>query len=90
MSRKVHYLDLEGMALNGLIRKSIMQDCSDSKIRKSKIIVETVSGESIETDCIEYERLVRVWIVIKHYEKWNKNLVEKVSEEILKREEIDT
>lgn len=76
MNRKIHYLDLEGLAINGMLKKAEMIDCSvRDKVRRSRIVAETVSGEVVETDCIDYERIVRVWIVVKHYEKWGRDIV---------------
>ncbi|MEZ0289655.1 MAG: hypothetical protein ABWJ42_01010 [Sulfolobales archaeon] len=91
MNRKIHYLDLEGLAINGLLTQSILEDCENVRgVRKSKIIAETLSGERIETDCIEYERLVRIWIILKQYEKWSRDFIERVSEEILEKEETES
>ncbi|MEM4969967.1 MAG: hypothetical protein QXE01_01800 [Sulfolobales archaeon] len=77
MARKVHYLDLLGLAINGLLRSVKMESCSDagSKIQKSKIIGVTRDNELIETECIEYHRIVRTWIIIKHYDRWGKYMV---------------
>jgi len=76
-ARKVHYLDLLGLAINGLLRSAKMESCTDpsSKIQKSKIVGVTHQGETIETECIEYHRIVRTWIIIKHYDKWGKYMV---------------
>jgi len=76
-SKNVHYLDLLGLAINGLLRSAKMESCTDpsSKIQKSKIVGITHQGEAIETECIEYHRIVRTWIIIKHYDKWGKYMV---------------
>ncbi len=77
IARRVHYLDLLGLAINGLLKSVKMESCTDvgSKIQKSKIIGVTQQNEIIETECIEYHRIVRTWIIIKHYEKWGKYMV---------------
>ena len=77
MREKIHYLDLEGLAINGLIEKVSLEDCSrDSKLRKSKILAVTKDGREVETECIDYNRIVRIWIVIKQYEKWGRQINE--------------
>lgn len=75
--KRVHYLDILGLAINNLLKSVKMENCSGpgSKIQKSKIIGVTNQGEIIETDCIEYHRIVRTWIIIKHYEKWGKYMI---------------
>ena len=76
-TKKIHYLDMLGLAINGLLKSVKMENCTNknSKIQKSKIIGITNQGEELETDCIEYQRIVRTWIIIKHYEKWSKYIV---------------
>ncbi|MGC9147985.1 MAG: hypothetical protein ACP5GI_00855 [Sulfolobales archaeon] len=82
MREKVHYLDLEGLAINGLIEKVSLEDCNrDNKIRKSKILAVTKDGREIETECIDYSRIVRIWIIVKQYEKWGKQISEGESAE---------
>ncbi|NAZ13320.1 MAG: hypothetical protein GU359_04105 [Desulfurococcales archaeon] len=90
-SQKVHYLDIEGLAINGLLRKADLIDCEiKPKIRRSKIIVETFDGKIFETECIDYERIVRIWIVIKHYEKWGRDIVIKgLEEKPVKEEDLE-
>jgi len=74
---RIHYLDLEGLAINGLIEKASLEDCGlNKKVRKSKISAVTRDGRKIETECIDYSRIVRVWIIIKQYEKWGKQILE--------------
>lgn len=54
-----------------------MESCTskEAKVQKSKIVGITTDGEEIETECIEYHRIVRTWIIIKHYEKWSKHMI---------------
>lgn len=75
--RRVHYLDLLGLAINGLLKSVKMESCTDpgSKVQLSKIIGVTQQNDVIETECIEYHRIVRTWIIIKHYDKWGKYMV---------------
>ncbi len=75
--RKTHYLDILGLAINGLLKTVKIESCTDreAKIQKSKIVGTTNQGEELETECIDYQRIVRTWIIIKHYEKWGKYMV---------------
>lgn len=88
--RKVHYLDILGLAINGLLKAVKMESCTDgeAKIQKSKIIGTTNQGEELETECIDYHRMVRTWIIIKHYEKWGKYMVIEGAE--IKTADFDT
>ncbi len=76
-AKKIHYLDMLGLAINGLLKTVKMESCTgkDAKIQKSKIVGITSQGEELETECIEYHRIVRTWIVIKHYEKWGNYMI---------------
>lgn len=89
-ARKVHYLDILGLAINGLLKTARMESCTskESKIQKSKIVGITNQGEELETECIEYHRIVRTWIIMKHYEKWGKYMILESSE--IKPADFDT
>ena len=82
MGDTIHYLDLEGLAINGLLDKVSLEDCSEKNIRKARIKAVARDGRSLETECIDYNRIVRVWITIKHYEKWSGLIVEERTSDV--------
>jgi len=77
--------ELEGLALNGFLKEFELVDCGKEKgIRYSKIIAVTLDGKRLETECMEYSRVVRIYLVLLKYRDWGRRLVrEEVSEEMM-------
>jgi len=77
---RVTILELEGLVMNGLIDDFKIIDCEvDKKKRYSKIVAKLRTGENVETQCLEYPRISRIYLVLVKYKDWGKTLV---SEEI--------
>ena len=86
MPEKIPVLNLEGYAINGMVKDFTMVDCkSSNKLRMSKVIAKLQSGEEVETECMEYTRAVRVFIVLQKYKDLSTPLITKaLSEEMMK------
>ncbi len=73
MSRKVTILELEGLAINNLVKSYTVSECSSSgKLRFLKIIARDINDEELETECIEQERIGRLIAILASYRSWNK------------------
>ena len=85
MAEKIGLLELEGLAINGFVESFTVEDCAkEGKIRISKLKVKLTDGRDVETECVEYPRLVRVILVLNRYLKWGKYLVTKeITEEMM-------
>ncbi len=83
---RIDVLELEGLAINGMIKSFKLIDCEKKgKIRLSKITALLADGREVETDCMEYPRIVRVFVLLEKYKNWGDTLVMKdVSEEMMK------
>jgi len=71
--KPVALLDLEGLILNGFIQHLEIIDCeSPSNTRLSKIIGKLNDGTEVVTECYEYSRLSRIYLVFVNYrdENW--------------------
>lgn len=86
MIERIEVLDLEGLAINGMIKSFQLVDCEKKgKIRLSKITAVLADGREVETDCMEYPRIVRAFILLEKYKNWGDALVMKdVTEEMMK------
>ena len=68
-------INLEGMAMVGLVKKAKIVDCGDSfPLREwKKIVAELEDGEIYETGCMEPEDAKRNFMVITLYTRnWGK------------------
>ncbi len=73
MRRKVTILELEGLAINNLIKSYEVSEChSSGRLRFLKIIASTLNGEELETECIDQERIGRVIAILASYRRWSK------------------
>ncbi|MCD6428962.1 MAG: hypothetical protein J7L12_05055 [Desulfurococcales archaeon] len=73
MRRKVTVLELEGLAINNLIKSYEVDVChSSGKLRFLKIIARTHNDEELETECIDQERMGRVIAILASYRQWSK------------------
>ncbi len=85
--RVLSVLDLEGLAINGMVSDYEVVDCSSpSSVRYSKIVAKLENGEVVETECMDYSRISRVLVVLLRYvkNKWGEILVDKeISEEMM-------
>ncbi len=91
MTKILNHLDLQGLAINNLMKWVKLEYCTprNVKVPKAKLVGETLEGEIVETECIEYQRIVRTWIVIKHYEEWKKHMVIDLPEHMIKKDEVE-
>ncbi len=86
MPEKIPVLNLEGYAINGMVKDFRMVDCKSSgKLRMSKVIATLNSDEEVETECMEYTRAVRIFIVLEKYKDLSSPLISKgLTEEMMK------
>jgi len=86
MVEKIHILDLEGLAINGMVESHKLVDCEKKgKVRLTKLVAKLADGREVETDCIDYPRIVHTFIVLEKYKDWGKNLVkEEIPERVMK------
>jgi len=73
--RKVSVLNLEGLALNGLLRDYSIANCD--KEDKVKIIAQTEWNEEVETPCFDKSRLPVIIRLLESYRKWGKSILTK-------------
>lgn len=83
-------LDLEGLALNGLVTDVEIVDCESSTPRRSKLKVKLFDGRIFETECGLYERVVRSYLIMKRYIEFGKIISGKeLNEEVIKSLKFD-
>ena len=71
-------IELEGMAMVGLLRSVRLEDCDRPKGWK-KLVVETVNGEVRETNCIEPDAAKRNFMVFSLYiRNWSRLIVKDI------------
>lgn len=76
-------IELEGMAMTGLLRSVRMVDCGKPPGWK-KLVVETQEGEELETGCMEPDAAKRNFMVFTLYiRNWGKLVTREYSEEDL-------
>jgi len=85
MPERISILELEGLALNGLVREARIVDCSKVKgIRYSKIVAELSDGRIVETTCDFYSRIIKTYLTLIRYKDLGKTIVIKeLSEEMM-------
>lgn len=74
-------LDLEGLALNGLVEGVELVDCELKPLRRSRLRVALSDGRQVETECAPYERIVRSYLVILRYIEFGKLIASKQMDE---------
>ena len=75
MHRKVTLLELEGLAINNLIKLYKVDECFSNKhVRYVKIYVETVNGEHLETECLDQKRINKIIAILTNYQKWSRDI----------------
>jgi hypothetical protein len=86
MVEKIPVLNLEGYAINGFLDSFKIVDCDvKGKVRLSKIQARLVNGEEVETDCMEYPRAARIFVLLEKYKKFkNAIVVDTINEEMMK------
>jgi hypothetical protein len=70
-------IELEGMAMAGLLRKAYLKECEDKSYPEDwkKIIVETEDGKVLETNCMEPDAAKRNYMVFTLYiRSWGKSI----------------
>ncbi len=73
-------LDLEGLILNGFVQSVEMLDCESSGgVRLSRLVCRLNDGSEVTTECYEYARLSRIYLLFVSYR--NKNLASKLESE---------
>jgi len=86
----VPLLELEGLALVGLVKEVSLEDCESGFTRKSRIRVVLSDGKSLESECTLYERVVRSYLVLAKYTKLGRSIGRGLAEEeILERVRFD-
>ncbi len=76
-------IELEGMAMTGLLRKVEMVECGKPPGWK-KLKVETVEGEQLETNCMEPDAAKRNFMVFTLYiRNWGKLVTREYRDEDL-------
>ncbi len=84
-------LDLEGLALNGFVRRVELVDCELKPLRKSRLRAELTDGRLAETECSPYERVVRSYLVVLRYIEFGRIVASaRVDEEALESLKFDT
>ncbi len=81
----VRLIEIEGMAMNGLVKNVEIADCDKPKGWK-RIIVTTNDGKKLASECIEPDAARRNYMVFSLYaRKWGKNIFtgEEVAGEVL-------
>ncbi|MCD6324065.1 MAG: hypothetical protein J7L55_03040 [Desulfurococcales archaeon] len=86
MVEKIHVLNLEGYALNGMVEDFTLEDCKwEGKVRLSRVKAKLRNGEEIMTDCMEYPRAARLFVLLEKYKNLSKSIViEGLDEEVMK------
>jgi len=86
MPEKIPVLNLEGYAINGMVKEFRIIDCKSlGGLRMSKIIAKLRSGDEVETECMEYTRVVRILLVLEKYKDLSMPLVTKgLTEEMMR------
>ncbi|RLG86545.1 MAG: hypothetical protein DRO15_06000 [Thermoprotei archaeon] len=85
MSKKISILNLEGLALNGLIKSYSVVNCDEEN--KVKIVAQTELGEEVETPCFDKVRLSTIMRILESYKAWGKSILTKEAVEIFIIEE---
>ncbi|MCE4608686.1 MAG: hypothetical protein F7B61_07030 [Caldisphaeraceae archaeon] len=68
----IKVIEIEGLAMNGLIKEYNIIQCEKPKGYK-KVHIVTTDGEEMETACIEPDAVQRLVLVINMYvKKWSK------------------
>lgn len=67
-------LDIEGLALTGLVRDVELVDCESKSARRSRLRVRLVDGRVFETDCSPYERVAGSYLVIVKYLEFGRTI----------------
>lgn len=77
----VSLLELEGLALVGLVREVSLEDCEVGPARRSRVRVVLLDGRSLESECMLYERVVRSYLVLTKYVTLGKSIGKALTEE---------
>ncbi len=69
--KSLSLLELEGLILSGLIQRLEIVDCEHpNNVRLSKFVGTLSDGTKIVTECYEYVRLSRIYLVFTNYIKF--------------------
>lgn len=81
--------DIESLLFMGKIKSVNVEYCDESK-KRAKVVVETVDGDIVETECIDTRAAGKISVVIKHYLRLgvDKNIIQ--NEEITNVKNVDT
>lgn len=67
-TEKIDVLTLEGYAVNGFVTEFKLIDCFKSgKVRTAKIIATLNNNRYVETECLDYPRISRVYVLLEKY-----------------------
>lgn len=77
----VFLLEVEGLALVGLVKEVSLEDCEVGPTRRSKIRVVLLDGRSLESECMLYERVVRSYLALSKYVTLGKSIGRALTEE---------
>ncbi|BFH74503.1 hypothetical protein SJAV_24470 [Sulfurisphaera javensis] len=58
--------DIESLLFMGKIKSVNVEYCDESK-KTAKVIVETIDGDTVETECIATRAAGKISVVVKHY-----------------------
>ncbi|BFI73966.1 MULTISPECIES: hypothetical protein [Sulfolobaceae] len=58
--------DIESLLFMGKIKSVNVEYCDESK-KMAKVVVETIDGDIVETECIATRAAGKISVVIKHY-----------------------
>ena len=84
MVEKIPALDLEGLAINGLIEHFELRECRELGNDYVKIVAQLKNGSRVETECGPRYRIGRVYLTLVKYKEWGPTVVlEGVSEEMM-------
>jgi len=86
MVKKIPVLNLEGYAINGFVKDYRLVDCEKKgKLRLTKVVATLKDGDTVETDCMEYPRAARIYILLEKYKYLSGPIVkEEITEEMMK------
>ena len=68
----ISVLDLEGLALNGLLEKFHVLKCKEKG--KVKIVAKSVDGSEVETPCFDEFRLGVELRILENYRRWGRKI----------------
>ena len=79
--------DIESLLYMGKIKSVNVEYCDESK-KTAKVIVETIDGDTVETECIATRAAGKISVVIKHYLRMGIKIIQDIDMNNIKN--VDT